>query len=104
MLGVVLGTLLFVAKLGSFRLLVPKKIRRWIHTQPIAQGVLDIIFGYLGLHVLAVGGGSMLAMMALVVYTAESMLYIYLNIMARKATEFIQERRNRCVSSGRQHA
>lgn len=74
---------LFLCKLGSFKLLIPLSVRQWIYKRPVALGLLDIVFGLLGAHVLVLGGGAILSMLALVFYSGMSMSYIALNIMWR---------------------
>lgn len=81
--GAVIGTLLYLTKLGLF-VLVTKPfpgLRRWIHRHALAQAVLDTIFGFLGMHVVSLSGGSLTAMISMVVFGAWSMLYIFMHIV-----------------------
>lgn len=51
-------------------------IRDWIGDSNVRKGIVDLIAGYLGMHVLAAFGGSIIAMIAMTTYTITCMAMI----------------------------
>jgi len=86
-IGMVMGIVYFVAKLGLFWLVTSKSIRKWIHRHTIVQAALDTVFAYLGMHVFSLAGGSVISMIAMITFAACSMLYIFMFIGVHKVEE-----------------
>ena len=65
-------------------LLTTANMRTWIHKHSVVQAILDTIWGYLGMHVFALAGGSVIAMIAMITFAACSMSYIFTFIVIHK--------------------
>jgi MFS family permease len=74
-IGMLAGLALYITKWASFSLLCPKRIKHWIHQRPIAMGILDIVFGFAGMHIVSIAGG-VIAMMTMIFFSVYSMIYI----------------------------
>lgn len=85
-IGMVMGSLYFITKLGLFWLITKPmpSVRRWIHRTALAQAVLDCVFGYLGMHVFTLAGGSILSMIAMITFAVCSMTYIFTHVVTHK--------------------
>jgi len=58
-----------------------KGVRDTINNKPFLLFLTDALFGYLGMHVLAIMGGSIIAGIAMVTYTVTCMCMIFTKIM-----------------------
>jgi MFS family permease len=74
-IGMLAGLALYVTKLISFSLICPKSIKHWIHQRPIAMGIMDILFGLAGSHVVSIAGG-VIAMMTMIWFSVYSIMWI----------------------------
>ena len=79
----------FIVKLGLWYLITKPfpTFRRWVSRTTLAQALLDTGFGFLGMHVFAMAGGSIVSMIAMVGFCACSMLYIFTHIAINKGKE-----------------
>jgi hypothetical protein len=68
-------------------------IRDVIGENPLLLFLVDAVFGYLGLHVLAIMGGSIISGIALVAYTVICMLVIFMKITAKKVARMFAPKR-----------
>lgn len=55
-----------------------------MHSKPLVQGILDVLFGMSAIHIITIAGGSLVAMIAMVTFGACSMAYIMMHITANK--------------------
>lgn len=90
-IGIVMGVVYFIAKWGLFILVTTKNMRRWIHKHSLVQAALDTVFAYLGMHVFALAGGSVISMIAMIAFAACSMSYIFTFIAIHKLEEVKDE-------------
>ena len=83
-IGMIMGAVYFVAKLGLFTLVTTKGMRRWINKHTLVQAGLDTVWGVLGMKVFSMAEGS-ISMIAMITFTACCMLYIFTHIGINKA-------------------
>lgn len=92
MLGIGLGILMFIAKMGSFWLLTGGDnqwkmpftgtgARDWWYGGPVRKGIIDTIVGYLGTHLF---NGNDTGMIALGAYMVTCIIWIFTPIFYKK--------------------
>jgi hypothetical protein len=64
-------------------------VRDWMYSSPVRKGIIDLFAGYLGMHVLAAFGGSIIAMIAMTTYTITCMVVIFLGIIFQPVFRFL---------------
>ena len=78
LVAVIGGVVLYLSKLVSFYALLSPfpGFKRWIVAKPVRLAVLDLLFGFMGLHVVAIAAGSVTAMMIMITFGACSIIYL----------------------------
>lgn len=91
--GFAAGGLLYLTKLISYYLLFSPfpRIKKWINATPARLGVSDLIFGYLGMHVIMISGGGQMAMLSMISFSLFSITYILCLLIYRSVSESVQE-------------
>lgn len=72
------GTMLYIAKLISFYALMSPfpGVVKWLKAKPVRLAILDILFGFAAMNVITIAGGSVTAMLILIVFSTWSIVYL----------------------------
>lgn len=76
-MGIIIGCGLYVSKIAFMHLLLPKILLDKIHRSPLAGAILDVVMGFMSIHIALLAGGSLVAMISVVTFGCCSMIYIY---------------------------
>ena len=77
-IAVASGAALYAGKLYimSVALRPAPRFKAWIHRTPLALVAMDVLFGFMGMHVVMLGGGSVMSMITMISFGVCSALYI----------------------------
>jgi hypothetical protein len=94
-IAVFAGIMLYVTKLISFYAMLSPfpRFKKWMIASPFRLAVIDLVFGYLGMHVISIAAGSVSAMMIMIVFGTCSI--IYLSLMSLKIKWIQRKERQR---------
>lgn len=72
------GILLYVTKLISFYAFMSPfpRAMAWLKGSPFRLAFIDVVFGFLGMHVISIAAGSVSAMFIMIVFGTCSILYL----------------------------
>jgi hypothetical protein len=72
------GVMLYITKLISYYALMAPfpRLSKYIQSSPFRLALLDLIFGFMGLHVISLAAGSVTAMFIMIVFGTCSIIYL----------------------------
>lgn len=77
-ISVFAGIMLYVTKLISFYAILSPfpRFKKWMIANPFRLAIIDLVFGFLGMHVISIAAGSVSAMMIMIVFGTCSVIYL----------------------------